>query len=201
MATNETKICNYKYDEFLEKITSFHGGTGPGLIIGGFMVDLATKYIPVDKNVSAICETGKCLPDAIQLLTHCTIGNVRLILVDTGRFAMTLYDRSRGEGVRVFVAPLKLENWQEVKKWFFNLVPKEAQDLALLLQQIKEAGADICSLQHVKVEISSPKIHGAEYAICPRCKEAYQAADGKMCPSCQEKKRYYSVQALTATIK
>ena len=192
----ETKIFNYNYDEFLEKLKSFHGSTGPGLIIGGFMIDLACQSLPVEEIAGAVCETHKCLPDAIQLLTPCTIGNGKLKLIDSGRFALTLCDKNQSKGVRVFVDAPKLENWQEIKKWFFNLIPKKDQNFRLLLQQIKEAGANICSLQHVTVDISFKKVYLTEYTICPQCREAYRASDGKMCPNCQGQKSYYSPQVL-----
>ena len=56
----------------------------------------------------AICETRNCLPDAVQLLTPCTIGNGWLKVVNVGRFALTLYDKYQGEGVRVYLDPAKV---------------------------------------------------------------------------------------------
>jgi len=37
-------ICNYSYEEYLNLIKSFHGNIAPGMIIGGFMVDLAMTF-------------------------------------------------------------------------------------------------------------------------------------------------------------
>jgi len=45
-ATAVMNICTYSYEEYLHLVKSFHGNLAPGLIIGGFMVDLAMKNLP-----------------------------------------------------------------------------------------------------------------------------------------------------------
>ena len=72
---SETTICDRSYDDYLQMIRSFHGHVAPGMLLGGFMVDLAYRTRPPGQFFDAICETRPCLPDAIQLLTPCTIGN------------------------------------------------------------------------------------------------------------------------------
>jgi len=67
------KIGTYSYKEYIHLVKSFHGNLAPGLIIGGFMVDLAMKNLPPGEFYDAICETTVCLPDSIQLLTPCTV--------------------------------------------------------------------------------------------------------------------------------
>src|SRR4030042_1863444 len=68
-------ILSYTFEEYFERVQSFHGFAAPGVVIGGFMVDLAYQHLPEDRLFDAICETAKCLPDAIQLLTSCTVAN------------------------------------------------------------------------------------------------------------------------------
>ena len=68
-------ICNLKFDEYVEKIKSFHGSSAPGMILAGFMVDLAMKNLPEGEFFDVICETQHCLVDAVQILTPCTVGN------------------------------------------------------------------------------------------------------------------------------
>jgi len=150
------------------------------------MVDLAYQHLPQGGLFDAICETERCLPDAIQLLTPCTIGNGWLRVFNVGRFALALYEKQQGEGIRVSLDAAKLDNWSEIKSWFFNLRPKEAQDSQLLLEQIKEAGVNICHYQPIKVNLGLLKERrNARFAICPRCKEAYPIADGEICLGCK----------------
>ncbi len=180
------KIRSYTFEEFMERVRTFHGYTAPGVIIGGFMVDFAYQHLPTDGIFDALCETPKCLPDAVQLLTPCTIGNGWLTVVNVGRYAVTFYDKKTGTGIRVFVDATKVEAWVEIKNWYFKLKAKKEQDEGLLMQQIKEAGSRICSVQHVKVaERFLGTKHRGGFAVCPQCKEAYPVADGTLCLGCQ----------------
>jgi formylmethanofuran dehydrogenase subunit E len=56
-------------------VKSFHGYVAPGVVLGGVMVDLARRQLPPEVLFDAVCETRHCLPDAVQLLTPCTLGN------------------------------------------------------------------------------------------------------------------------------
>jgi len=179
------KIGNYSYDEYLHLVKSFHGSLAPGLVIGGFMVDLALRSLPEGELFDAICETPVCLPDSVQLLTPCTIGNGWLTVLPFGRFAITFYEKYGGEGVRVFLDPPKMETWPEVKSWFFKLKPKKEQDSKRLIEEIKEAGADLLSVERVRVRPESVRRRKmGPVATCPQCGEAYPVRDGECCRAC-----------------
>jgi formylmethanofuran dehydrogenase subunit E len=185
-------IRNYTFEEFLERVKEFHGYEAPGVIIGGFMVDLAYRFLPEGELWDALSETAKCLPDAIQLLTPCTVGNGWLTVVNVGRYALTLYNKENGEGVRVFVDKNKLDPWPDVKTWFLKLKTKKEQDSNLLSKQIKEAGHQICSVQ--KVKVVDRFIHRrprGSLAVCPGCQEGYPLDDGSLCISCSGKEVLY----------
>jgi formylmethanofuran dehydrogenase subunit E len=180
------KIGTYSYEEYLHLIKSFHGNPAPGLIIGGFMVDEALRRLPDGEFFDAICETYVCLPDAVQILTPCTIGNGWLKVFDYGRFALALYEKYSGVGVRVYLDPAKLERWPEIKGWFLKLKPKESQDRQKLAAEIKAAGKDI--LSYHKVRIQPESLHKKKLGpvgICPSCGEAYPLRDGKTCLPCR----------------
>ena len=97
----------------------------------------------------------KCLPDAVQLLTPCTIGNGWLRIQNFGRFALTLYDKDTGKGIRVVLNPLRLEEWPEIKDWYYKLKPKEEVDPNELLDSIQKGGYDLCKLQDIQVQPDS----------------------------------------------
>lgn len=179
-------VCSYSFKEYVEHVRSFHNYAAPGVLIGGFMVDLACRKLPADILTDALCETAKCLPDAIQLLTPCTIGNGWLKIVNLGRFALTFYDKETGEGVRVSVDPIALEKWPEIRDWFFKFKSKEEQDQEALTAEIEEAGAGYCAVRHVRIaETVREKKHRAGFTVCPRCGEAFPLADGLICLGCQ----------------
>lgn len=183
--SNET-ICSIAVGDFVRRVKDFHGATAPGVILGGYMVDLAYRHLPPgDILFDAISETRACLPDAIQLLTPCTIGNGWLKVMDLGRFALSLYDKYNGNGVRVFLDTAKLESFSEIKTWFFKLKPKQQQDLDVLLGEIHAAGSKTCSTMPVRLkpEFITPR-RRAGFRICPICHESYPMTDSNCCRAC-----------------
>ncbi|MHB8136970.1 MAG: FmdE family protein [Smithellaceae bacterium] len=192
-------ICTYSYEEYLHLVKSFHGNLAPGLIIGGFIVDLAMKNLPDGEFFDAVCETPVCLPDAVQILTPCTIGNGWLSIVPFGKFAVTLYEKYSGKGVRVYLDTEKLNKWPEIRDWYLKKKKKSEQNPDVLLAQIKEAGHGLLSIQHLQVE--SEKVRRKKMGpvgVCPVCGEAYPAKDGDKCRSCQGDTPYKDVIAVNA---
>lgn len=166
----------------------------PGLIIGGYMVDLAKKNLPDETLYDAISETSACLPDAIQLLTPCTIGNGWLKVMNVGRYAVSLYDKYTGVGVRVFMDSTKIEDWPAIRDWFFKLRSKKEQDPNRLRNEIIDAGHDILTLQRITVKnIFLGKKEKGAIAKCPVCNEAYPLKDGLLCIACQGNNPYDQV--------
>lgn len=96
-------IGNHTFEEFKTMAERFHGYAAPGLLLGGYMVALAQRHLPEGTLFEAISETRKCLPDAVQLLSLCSMGNNWVKVRDMGRYAVTLYDKYTGRGVRVSV--------------------------------------------------------------------------------------------------
>lgn len=190
----------YTFEEYLDFMNDFHGYPAPGLIVGGRMVHVALEQIPKGTLFDAISETSYCLPDAVQMLTLCTIGNAWLQVVDLGKFALTLYDKYNGTGIRVFLDPAKMEPWQEVMTWFYKLKPKPEQDTPLLREQIKEAGSDLFSIREVQVHPRFlEKREKGKTMNCPRCGEAYPINHGTVCRGCQEDSPYIDRPDLPST--
>lgn len=187
----EMKIGRYSYDEYLELVKSFHGYVAPGLMMGGVMVDLALSRMPEGVLFDAVCETASCLPDAVQLLTPCTVGNGWVRVLNLGRYALSLYDKSTGIGVRVFVDATKIRAWPEAEAWLFKLKPKAAQDTGLLLRQIKEAGYGIYGVQDIRIQPQFlVRHHKGSIGTCTLCGEPYPADDGGICRGCQGEAPY-----------
>ncbi len=185
------RIGTFSYEEYQDYVISFHGFASPGVILGGFMVDLALKKMPSGVVFDALCETAHCLPDAVQLLTPCTTGNGWLRVIDLGRFALSLYDKKEGSGFRVFVDPAKLSRWPCIKSWLLKLQDKTDQDLDGLLSEIRNAGPAIAGLEPVRLR---PELLGKDHrgviGLCPACGEPYPVRDGKSCQACQGRSPY-----------
>ena len=184
------KIGPYSFGDFVHQVEKFHGFPAPGVVLGGVMVDLVVKHLPPRILYDAICETDKCLPDAIQLLTPCTIGNSWLEIKPWGRFALALFDKRSGNGIRVCLDAARLEEWPEIKTWYYKLKSKEETDRARLLDAIQKSGYEICRLQDIRVHPDRliKKTRGKRVR-CPQCGEFFPTNETGICAACQGESR------------
>ena len=179
-------IGAYTFEEFKTLAENFHGYAAPGLLIGGYMVELGKRSLPPGTLFEAVVESPKCLPDAVQLLTLCSTGNQRLKVLDLGLYAVSLFHKNTCVGVRVSLDVKEIEKWPEIAGWFFKRKAKRDQDVPQLLREIETAGDSLCKVEHVVVD-TRYRGHGHMHviAICPSCGEAYPGEDGPICRNCQ----------------
>lgn len=181
----QVKVCGKSIEEFLDAIEKFHGWTAPGLVIGGFMVDWAQELIGPGIEADAIVETCHCLPDAIQLFTPCICGNGWMKVLDWDKFALSLYDKKRLEGFRIWLDLRKTVFFPHIYNWFMRLVPKKSLPLEIVLEDIIAAGRSLLSSAPVRITNPHGKKKRGKTGICSGCGEAYPLEQGKRCVSCQ----------------
>jgi formylmethanofuran dehydrogenase subunit E len=185
------KIGPYTPEEFINQVTSFHCYVAPGVIMGGIMVSMAMEQIPEGVLFNVICETSSCLPDSVQLLTPCTIGNGRLRIINLGRYAVSLYDKDTGRGVRIYLDLEKLKSWDEIHAWLFKLKPRREQDSEKINEQIWKAGRDIYTFYQVQIKPEYlTKYSKGAIGTCRLCGEVYPVKDGEVCLGCQGEAPY-----------
>jgi formylmethanofuran dehydrogenase subunit E len=192
---NQPTVCGRSYEDFLNTIERFHGWKAPGVVIGGFMVDLAQSHLAPDVEADAIVESTHCLPDAVQLFTPCTYGNGWMKVVDWDKFALTLYNKKTLEGIRVWLDLEKSRRFPNIYNWYMRLIPKGDLPLDVLLKSIEDAGRQMLSCAIVRVIQSYGKIKKGKILVCSKCGEAYPVSQGDSCLSCQEK-GYYKLMGL-----
>jgi formylmethanofuran dehydrogenase subunit E len=186
-------ICGRTRDELLTDIRNFHGFVAPGLLIGAFMVDLTYELLEEDGEYDAIVETRHCLPDAIQILTPCTVGNGWLKILDLGKFAITMYDRHTFLGRRTWLDLDKAQAYETVYKWFNGLVTKKELPIDVLQAAIFDAGKSILSTAPVRVVEHAQRQKKGQVRVCEKCHESYLASQGTPCPACQGKAYYQPI--------
>jgi len=192
-------IGPYSFQEFKDKAAAFHGYPAPGLLIGGYMVELARRGLPEGTLFEAVVETPKCLPDAVQILTPCTIGNGWMRVLNLGRYAVALYDKHTGAGFRVWLDVDKMAAYGEISSWFLKLKKKADQDTDRLFAEIEAAGESICSIAPVQMIERARKHKGmGRVALCPICTEPYPAPDGAICRGCQGEAPYLCAPVATS---
>lgn len=186
-------IGPYTFSEFKEIARRFHGYPAPGLLLGGYMVESAKAKMPEGVLYEAVVETGKCLPDAVQILTVLSVGNNWMKIVNLGRYALSLYDKYTGEGWRVYLDGDKLQDWPHMKSWLTKSTLKKDQDTEALFAEIELAGDTVCSAHPIQIhERFLGKAGMGTIGLCPVCREYYPTRDGAICRGCQGDAPYAS---------
>ena len=181
------------------RLSEFHTYPAPGVLIGAFMVDYALELLGVtaDKKLYGVCETPKCLPDALQVMAHCTTGNNRLKVVPIGKFAITLNAPTEGtnaEAVRVYVDLEKLKKYSTIDVWYANSPAYDKHTMKGLLQdEICCAGRTILSFERVRVPVKIKKKWSS--VTCPCCGETVPdyLIEGDHCGACGSMKYYEKI--------
>ena len=119
------EICGVDVASYVIHMEEFHGYRSPGMLIGGVMIENGMTQLGHTPYLNVVCETVVCLPDAVQLLTPCTLGNGFLQVLDWGKFSLTAYDRQSLEGVRIWLSPDGLSDYPLISGWFQRTGEKE----------------------------------------------------------------------------
>ena len=90
--------------ERYEAAAEFHGHFGPGLAIGYRICQEALTRFDLTWDeagaINAVTETMSCPADSIQHLLGATFGKGRLLHLNTGKQALSFYNRDTGDSFR-----------------------------------------------------------------------------------------------------
>jgi formylmethanofuran dehydrogenase subunit E len=154
-------------DILLRKAKEFHGEICAGIVLGTRMTIIGMRELgmnPLERNRNLIVyvEIDRCIADAIQAITGCSLGHRTLKYRPYGKFAATYVDLKSGTAVRVMV----------VEKKRTEKTGKEAmKDAAGILLETPEA--DLFRIRRVHLTIPDGDMPGMpKYrARCSRCNE------------------------------
>jgi len=191
----EPVICGISYADFIIRVEEFHGYRSPGILLGGFMLDAALQDVGTTPYLNVVTETVVCLPDAVQLLTPCTVGNGFLQILDWGKFALTAYDRKTLSGMRVWLNYDCLARYGLIRDWFERSDRNKGKPpFEELAQEILQAGQELIFYRPVRLHRALKDTQPVPTGRCPKCGEFYPLRHGSACPSCQGN-AYYDYQA------
>jgi formylmethanofuran dehydrogenase subunit E len=177
-----------EFDVYLKKAADFHGHICGGIVMGTRMSLAAMNALGLkpgvkNKNLIVYAEIDRCMTDAIQSVTGCSLGHRSLKHVDYGKFAATYINTDTGKAVRA-----------TVKEHFSNggSMEESLKRIALI------PDSQLVTLEDVTVSIPENDLPGLPKAeaTCAECGELIM--DGRdvkkggkvMCRACAGKKYY-----------
>lgn len=157
--------------EYVAK-ASIEGPPRPGIILGIRMSVLAMKLLEIDdpsryhRKLIVVVETDRCLPDVIELVLGCRLGNRTLKFRDWGKMAASFLDLTRTRAFRV-AAQESIET--EALRCFAGL----PRDQALTEAYTVFTDEKLFKWQHAVVRFFPEDLPGyrAKRVLCERCGE------------------------------
>jgi formylmethanofuran dehydrogenase subunit E len=198
------------FEAKLQEAIKFHGHKCVGLVLGTRIAIAGLRMLQIQDpsdtyNLIVYVEIDRCLADAIQAITGCTIGHRRLKHVDYGKFAATFVDTSSGKGFRISVreeARNLVNNYIE-KQVVVNeksKVGQKEETTQMTEAYSKMSDGELLNVMEVKVVVPRSDLPGKprQKETCSKCGE--RIFDGRevsvsgqtLCRSCA-KGGYYTI--------
>nr|WP_319373501.1 FmdE family protein [uncultured Methanobacterium sp.] len=195
------------YETLIERAQSLHGEICPGVIMGTRMSMVAMEKLGMDPlepndDLMVSVEVDRCVPDAIQAITGCTVGRRTLKCLDYGKFVTTFIDVKTGKTIRISARDDKLKDVPGLWTWFENIAElAREKNMAKIMEEKKSAigklsgmsDDDLLLIEEFDGEV--PLIPGLpkDIVVCSICGE--HVMDGKqlqdngeiICRSCENR--------------
>ena len=160
------------YEEQLKMAGEFHGEICGGIAIGTKLAMYGLELMGMElntrhKNLIVILEIDRCMADAVQAVTKCSMGKRSLKEAYYGKFAATFYNMDTGEALRIIDADAnrkdKIKETREEMIERFKTTPPE----------------ELFTVQKVKVELTEAQMPGKPHTteICSVCGD--KVTDGR----------------------
>jgi formylmethanofuran dehydrogenase subunit E len=96
------------FEFYLKKAGDYHGHICAGIALGTKMTLAAMKALGMspeikNKNLIVYAEIDRCMTDAVQVITGCSLGHRSLKYVDYGKFAATFVNLETGNALRASI--------------------------------------------------------------------------------------------------
>ncbi len=97
-----------EYELYLKKVADYHGHICAGVALGTKMTLAVMRRLGMDpaqknKNLIVYAEIDRCMTDAVQVITGCSLGHRTLKHIDYGKFAATFINQDTGKALRACV--------------------------------------------------------------------------------------------------
>ncbi len=154
------------FEEQLEKAGQFHGEICGGITIGTKLAMYGMELMDMElntrhKNLIVFLEIDRCMADAVQVVTGCTLGKRSLKQMYYGKFAATFYNMDTGKALRIVDADANKPKGKKETK-------------AELVERFKKTPAEeLFTVQEVRIKIPDAQKPGNPHSsvFCSVCND------------------------------
>lgn len=157
----------------VELAIALHGHLAPGIALGLRMSELALLRSNVtkgDKYLIGVCETPRCLADAMQAATGCTLGHGNAFVEDYGKLAVAIGDARTKKGVRVALREDVKKLSPLMDKWMMRLGKLTHEEEEELGMQLLDLSEKYLLIQDVEIN-KSQNFEKSDIVKCTSCSE------------------------------
>jgi formylmethanofuran dehydrogenase subunit E len=149
-------------DFYLKKGEALHGDICGGIVLGTRLTLAAMRALGMDpavrnKNLIVFVEVDRCMTDAVQAVTGCSLGHRTLKYVNYGKFGAVFYDLESKRAVRVTERKGVRKETQGDLAMDFRIIPDE----------------ELIRMEEVEINLDSNDLPGKPEKIreCQQCGE------------------------------
>jgi formylmethanofuran dehydrogenase subunit E len=153
-------------DALINIAKDFHGGMCPGIVLGSRATAVGLRELRMnafEKNPDLIVyvEIDRCIADAVQAITGCSLGHRTLKYLPYGKFAATFVNAGTSEAVRISIT----------SKPSSDQAHPNMKEIARTLSEAPEA--DLLRIERVEVIIPEEDLPGlpTHRETCRTCGE------------------------------
>ncbi len=162
--------------------TVLHGHLAPGIALGLRMSEVALLRLNTkkgDKYLIGVSETARCLADAMQAATGCTLGHGNACVEDYGKLALTIGDTRTRKGVRVALREDGSRLSPLMNKWMMRLGKLSHAEEDELGAQLLEMDEKYFLVQDVEI-YRDQNFERSPITRCSRCGESIPESSAVM---------------------
>ena len=153
---------NDNFDLLLDKARIFHGEVCAGIVLGVRITMAGMQALGMDpmqrnRDLLVFVEIDRCMTDAVQAITGCSLGRRTLKYHDYGRFAATFHDMAGRRSIRVASRQQTSLDRKVDLREVYKTIPQD----------------ELLVLQEVVLNIDEGQLPGFPKVVeqCGRCKE------------------------------
>lgn len=192
-------------EELVGRAVALHGHLAPGIALGIRMSLEAMERLGArkgEKKLIAVSETARCLADAMQVTTGCTMGHGNAFVEDYGKLAITLARVDTKRGVRVALRRDAHGLSPLMRRWMLREGRLTKEEEVALAEELLRLDGRYLDVEEIEIQMP-PKFENTRILACERCgdliPEAFAVREEKTyCKRCMGLE-YYQPAAISPT--